>query len=271
MHTSADKEFSYKGDPNFFVSEYVAALKKAGIRVAVITNHNKFDRDDFKALAKAARKEEIFILPGLELSVKDGSNGIHVLVVFSNDWISNPENTNYVQSFLGVTFAGQANFENENGRSNHDLNDTIRELDEFNKDYFLICAHVEANNGLWGGLSGGRITEIGESEPFRQRCVAFQKVTTHDKRTQVKSWLSDWYPAEVEGCDCKSIADIGKGKQSPGGGPGPGPLAGQSTVTGPPSSICFWKIGTTLPAEPRTLPNRTDTNLVSLRDESACT
>src|SRR5215472_7668953 len=214
MHTSADKEFSYKGDPNFFVSEYVAALKKAGIRVAVITNHNKFDRDDFKALAKAARKEEIFILPGLELSVKDGSNGIHVLVVFSNDWISNPENTNYVQSFLGVTFAGQANFENENGRSNHDLNDTIRELDEFNKDYFLICAHVEANNGLWGGLSGGRITEIGESEPFRQRCVAFQKVTTHDKRTQVKSWLSDWYPAEVEGCDCKSIADIGKGKQT---------------------------------------------------------
>ena len=214
MHTLADKEFTYTGEPNFFVSEYVAALKKAGIRVAVITNHNKFDRDDFKALAKAARKEEIYVLPGLELSVKDGSNGIHVLVVFSDGWISNRENTNYVQSFLNVTFAGQVNFENENGRSNHDLNDTIRELDEFNKDYFLICAHVEANNGLWGGLSGGRITEIGKSEPFRQRCVAFQKITTHDKRSQVKSWLGDWYPAEVEGCDCKSIADIGKGKQT---------------------------------------------------------
>ena len=49
---------------------------------------------------------------------------------------------------------------------------------------------------------------------FRDRCVGFQKVTTHDKRTQVKSWLGDWYPAEVEGCDCKSIADIGKGKQT---------------------------------------------------------
>ena len=52
-------------------------MKKAAIRVAVITNHNKFDRDDFRALAKAARKEEIFVLPGLELSVKDGSNGIN--------------------------------------------------------------------------------------------------------------------------------------------------------------------------------------------------
>ena len=214
MHTLVDKEFSYSGDPNYFVSEYVAALNKAGIRVAVITNHNKFDRDDFKVLAKAAKKEELFLLPGLELSVKDGSNGIHVLVVFSDDWIVNKENTNYIQSFLNVTFAGLANFENENGRSNHDLNETIRELDKFSRDYFFVCAHVEANNGLWGGLSGGRITELGKTDLFRQRCAGFQKVTTHDQRTNVKSWLGDWYPAEVEGCDCKSIADIGKGKQT---------------------------------------------------------
>jgi chromosome segregation protein len=214
MHTAADKEFSFTGDPNYFVSEYVAALKNAKIRVGAITNHNKFDRDDFKALSKHAKKEEICLLPGLELSVKDGSNGIHVLVIFSNEWISNKENVNYIQSFLNVTFSGQANFEHENGRSNHDLTETIRELDKFNKDYFLICAHVEANNGLWGGLSGGRLAEIGKSELFRQRCCAFQKIQTNDKRTQVKQWLGDWYPAEVEGCDCKSINDIGKGKHT---------------------------------------------------------
>lgn len=91
MHTPADKEFSYTGDPNVFVSEYVAALKSADIRVAVITNHNNFDRDEFKRLARHARKQEVFLLPGLELSVKDGSNGIHTLVVFSDEWISNPK------------------------------------------------------------------------------------------------------------------------------------------------------------------------------------
>jgi chromosome segregation protein len=212
MHTVADKEFSYSGDPTYFVSEYIAALKKADIRVAVITNHNKFDREEFKVLAKVARKEEVFLLPGLELSVKDGSNGIHILVVFSDDWILNEENANYVQSFLNVTFAGQTNFEHENGRSNHDLNETIRELDKLGRDYFLICAHVEAKNGLWGGLSGGRIAELGKAELFRERCVGFQKVATHDRRMQVKQWLDDWYPAEVEGCDCKAIGDIGKGK-----------------------------------------------------------
>jgi chromosome segregation protein len=212
MHTLADKEFSHSGDPNYFVSDYVAALKKADIHLGIITNHNKFDRDDFKALAKNARKLDICLLPGLELSVKDGSNGIHLLIVFSDSWISNTENENYIESFLNVTFAGQANFEHENGRSNHDLNETIRELDKFNRDYFLICAHVEANNGLWGALGGGRITELGKNELFSQRCVGFQKVMTHDKRLQVKNWLGDWYPAELEGCDCKSIADIGKGK-----------------------------------------------------------
>src|SRR5258707_7317685 len=94
MHTIADKEFSYSGDPNYFVSDYVAALKKADIHLGVITNHNKFDWDDFKALAKTARKEDICLLPGLELSVKDGLNGIHLLVVFSDSWISSKENEN---------------------------------------------------------------------------------------------------------------------------------------------------------------------------------
>ena len=212
MHSLADKEFSYSGNAASFSADYVAALKAAGVSVAIITNHNKFDRDEFKTLAKAAKKEDIFLLPGLELSVKDGSNGIHVLVVFSNDWISNRENADHVNTFLNVTFAGQANFETENGRSNHDLNETIRELDRFGRDYFLICAHVEADNGLWGGLSGGRIKELGRSELFRKRCLGFQKVTTHNQRLKVKNWLQDGYPAELEGCDCKSIEGIGKGK-----------------------------------------------------------
>jgi chromosome segregation protein len=214
MHTMADKEFSYSGDPKFFVSDYVAALKAADIRVAFITNHNKFERDEFKELAKYALKQGIFLLPGLELSVKDGSNGIHMLVIFSDEWISNKENENFVQSFLNLTFSRQVNFENENGRSNHDLTDTVRELDKFGRDYFLICAHVEAKTGLWGGLSGGRIVEVGKSDLFRQRCLGFQKVTTHDLRTKVKKWLGDWYPAEVEGSNCKVIEEIGKCKHT---------------------------------------------------------
>ncbi|MDD3024563.1 MAG: hypothetical protein PHE26_11760, partial [Syntrophomonadaceae bacterium] len=63
---------------------------------------------------------------------------------------------------------------------------------------------------------GGRITDLGDNEGFVQRTLAFEKVRTHDTakgvcRIKVKSWLGDWYPAEVEGSDCKSINEIGRG------------------------------------------------------------
>lgn len=151
LHTRADREFSYTGEDSYYISSYVDALQNAKIRVGIITNHNTFDLSEFRLLRRTARKKGIFLLPGVELSVKDGSNGIHTLVTFGSEWIDSQENTNYIQSFLSVTFSGQSNFENENARSNHDLIETLRELDKFNRDYFLMFAHVEAQNGLWGG------------------------------------------------------------------------------------------------------------------------
>ncbi len=61
LHTRRDREFKDDGSENDFVARYVDALKQAEIRVGVITNHNKFDRDEFKALRKAAKKENIFL------------------------------------------------------------------------------------------------------------------------------------------------------------------------------------------------------------------
>ncbi|CAM5206663.1 hypothetical protein OURE66S_01090 [Oligella ureolytica] len=55
LHTRADREFKYVGEDNSFVSDYVTALEKANIRLGVITNHNKFDFNEFKALRKAAK------------------------------------------------------------------------------------------------------------------------------------------------------------------------------------------------------------------------
>ncbi|GKS64257.1 hypothetical protein YTPLAS72_15610 [Nitrospira sp.] len=212
LHTSRDKEFKYMGEESYFVASYIEGLKRANIKVGVIANHNKFDLAEFKVLQKQARKEEILLLPGMELSVKDGSNGVHVVVVFSDEWIRNQENTNYIQSFINVTFATQSNFENENSRSNHDLLDTIRELNKFERDYFFVFAHVEEKNGLWGGLAGGRIQDLGKDELFRSHTLGFQKVRTRTKQEQVHEWLRDWYPAEVEGSDCKTIDQIGQGR-----------------------------------------------------------
>ena len=61
LHTRRDREFKDNGTEQDFVARYVAALKQADIRVGVITNHNKFDRDEFKAIRKAAKKRKISI------------------------------------------------------------------------------------------------------------------------------------------------------------------------------------------------------------------
>jgi chromosome segregation protein len=211
LHTRRDKEFKDTGSQQDFVARYIAALKQAGIGVGAITNHNKFDQDEFKTLRKAAQKEDIYLMPGVELSVKDGRNGIHTLVVFREDWVDNRENQDHINSFLGVTFAGQTGYENCNSRSNHDLIETLRELDKFGRDYLLIFAHVEDNSGLWDALDGGRLTELGRNELFCSRTVAFQKVRTRDKREKVKGWLG-WYPLEVEGSDPKALDEVGRGE-----------------------------------------------------------
>ena len=55
LHTKADNEFLKKGfDENNFFRLYVEKLKEQDINVGVITNHNKFDKNEFVALRKKA-------------------------------------------------------------------------------------------------------------------------------------------------------------------------------------------------------------------------
>jgi len=220
LHTRADREFKYVGDDNFYNSNYVDALERAGIRLGVITNHNKFDFPEFKALRKTAQKKGIGLLPGVELSVNDGANGIHTLVVFSDDWLA--DGYDHINPFLSVAFEGKvpAQYEQENGRSSLSLLETIKKLESYHRDFFLVFAHVEAPSGLWSELDGGRLSELGKNEFFRRRTFGFQKVRTYNKlqeknkpcRAKVQQHLNDWYPAELEGCDAKCIDNIGQGK-----------------------------------------------------------
>jgi len=219
LHTKADKSFSFNGEDNSFVNDYVASLKAQGVDGGVITNHNKFDISEFKALRKQARKKEIFLLPGVELSVNDGSNGVHTLIVFSDQWLENGDN--YISPFITAMFPGksEAEYQNEHCRSDKNILQVVDELEKSGRDYFLVFAHVEQRNGLWREMSGGKLGDFKDNryDTVRRRTLGFQKVRTHDKRdtvcrSKVLSWLGDWYPAEVEGSDCKAIAGIGAGK-----------------------------------------------------------
>lgn len=211
LHTRKDKEFKYKGQENDFIKDYVAALEQAEIRVGVITNHNKFDLDEYKALRKKAKKSGILILPGVELSVKEGSNGIHTLIVFDPDtWFTDGEN--HVESFLTTMFAGIANRENENTRCRYDLRRVLEHLEGYGRDYFVTFAHVDQNSGLFQECDGGMITTLSQDVNFKKRVLALQKLRTRDHGENLKQWIGYCLP-NVEGSDPKSITDIGKGEK----------------------------------------------------------
>ena len=215
LHTKADdSEFKYTGNPNEFVGKYIAQLKAQDIRLGVITNHNKFDLFEFKALRKAANKEDLYLLPGIEFSCKDGAKGIHLLIVFNYSWIDNSENHNYITDFITTAFAGISNFDPpQYPNSKFGLKETVEHLDAYKKDYFIIMAHIDDNNGIFKELHGRNLKEFLTSDPFKRKVLGLQKSRSYDNRETLTEILGKNVPAFVEGSDDahKGIEGIGNG------------------------------------------------------------
>lgn len=214
LHTKADKEWdkTEREDP-LFVQKYIEQLKVTNTSIGIITNHNKFDLDEYKNLRKKAKKESIYLLPGVELSVSDGANGIHCLITFEYEsWVQNGDN--FIEQFLSSAFEGIANRENENTRCNYSLSDLFKKIEEHRKsgrDSFITMAHVEQKSGFCQEFEGGRISQIVKDELFTRNVLAFQKMRTFDLQRKLISWFGSEkdMPTLVEGSDCKRLSEIG--------------------------------------------------------------
>ncbi len=214
LHTIKDKEFSKAEikNENDFVKMFVQRLKEENIGIGVITNHNKFDKDEYKAIKRKAKKENIMIFAGTELSVSDGSNGIHCLIVFDEStWLR--DGTDYIDQFLTAAFEGVQNRENKNTRCRYNLDALFEKLDEHRiqgRDSFVVLAHVEQKSGFFHELDGGRISQIAESELFKKTVIALQKIRSYGNLDKYTEWFGCPLPAFVEGSDCKSLSEVGK-------------------------------------------------------------
>lgn len=209
LHTKSDKEFKYEDEENKFLENYINKLKEKEINVGIVTNHNKFNCDEFKNLKKKALKDEIFLIPGVELSVKEGSNGVHVLIAFSEEWISNGNDK--INTFLDTAFMNVTeNRENENTRCDYDLFHLIEALNRTQKDYFIIFAHVDQKSGLFSECNGGMITTLFNKNILREKTYGLQKSHNNDNYQNFINWTNMKLP-RIEGSDPKCIDDIGKG------------------------------------------------------------
>lgn len=211
LHTNKDKEFQYSGAPMEYYDQYIAHLVAEKIQIGVITNHNKFDKEEFKELRKKAKKENIWLLPGVELSVNDGSKGIHCLVVFDeSSWLGHE---NYIAQFLTSAFEGIHNPENENQRCNYNLEQLLKKLEEHQnsgRDSFVVLAHAEADCGFFKELEGGRILQLAQQELFKQFILGVQKIRTYSRIDTYRQWFASELPAFIEGSDCKTMDAVGR-------------------------------------------------------------
>ena len=164
LHTRADKEFKCAiSDDTDFAEKYVNELKEKGIKIGAITNHNKFEHDEFQLLNTIAMKEDIFLLPGIELSVNDGKRGMHTLIIFApEDTEKDSNDTSKIETFLTFAFGSDPRFDDAGNpaRCNLNLDATIKKLDELKCHYFIILAHASTNSGFFKELGGGRIKDI---------------------------------------------------------------------------------------------------------------
>lgn len=214
LHTIKDLGQSRKfriefaGRENDFAKEWIGKLKNERIRIGVVTNHNGFDREEYKCLRKLGAKEGILILPGVELGVKEGGGGTHTLIVFSPDgWVVNEQNDDRIKRFIDGQFVG---IPNEGSRTKDDLCSCLEAMDSFGHDYFVVFAHVQSDNGLCEELVGSNLTHVIErcGKRWKERVLGLQKVKRPD--VLATRWpASMQLPACVEGSDPRVMAEVG--------------------------------------------------------------
>ncbi len=208
------REFS--GRENEFPKAWIAKLKSEGVRIAVVTNHNYFDREEYKVLRRLGNKEGILVLPGVELGVKEGGGGIHMLIVFDpKDWVFNEQNDDGIKRFIDSQFTGVPD---EGSRSKDDLCGCFEALDGYGKgashDYFVVFAHVDGDNGLCKELDGGHLEHVIKScgKRWRERVLGLQKLKS--PAVLQRRWPQDVpMPALVEGSDPNSLSEVGSGSR----------------------------------------------------------
>ena len=208
LHTNADKEFIYNEDPNDYVQKYIEKLKSTNTSIGIVTNHNKFDKDEFVKLKKAAKKEDIWLIGGIEFSLKEG---IHLLIAFEDEWYKGQENS--ITDFISSAFYGIKNPDiPPYPNSNFNIKETVEALDKIGLDYFLVIAHPDGENGLFKVLKGRTLEAFIQDESFKN-VIALQKSGNKDNYVRLCE-LAKREITCVEGSDNahEGIEGIGSGR-----------------------------------------------------------
>jgi len=189
---------------------YVEQLAAQGISVAAITDYNGVDIEWFEVTAAMATNRGITLLPGAEMTFKEGKYGLHILAIFPGD-----TDLKAVNTFLRSLDKDPSSPLLDNQGSHRDIDLKIRLTDAL-KDLrsrfncLLILPHPDQANGLCKSLTAEVAAKLlMEIEPDAiEYCPEKEK-----KRLQATGVLSASFWDQlslVEFSNPKRIEEIGK-------------------------------------------------------------
>lgn len=224
LHLHSPGAFSFKlpvgmnpvRDKKEIIKQYVDQLRNQSIGIGAVTDYQGIHEEWFPELQAAARKQEIVLFPGAELSFKGPKHGLHVLAVFPLDM--DPAAINRLILHLDRSPA-QPLWEQNGKHRDIDPEKSIKEsLQKLKAESgaVLVFPHPNDQNGIFKSYRAQDAAElIAEvcpdaieqfSDADRQRLLTTAKITPEILRKI----------ASVEFSDPKCIEEIGA-KTRPGG------------------------------------------------------
>lgn len=194
-------------------NQFLNGLEEQKINIGVITNHNQFFIDEFKELREKALNRNIFLLPGIQLNVKGGKNGIHTLIVFNyKKWIDYEKNDNHIEEFIRAIFGTKTIKPGET--TNENLIRTIERLNGFHADYFIILAHVDRDNGFFKETKrANRETDFYGNPLFENSVIGFHKLEIEESKKEIiEIYGEEKLPAILDGAGPTSVSKPGPGQ-----------------------------------------------------------
>lgn len=140
---------------NVTADVFASKLVGAGVKIVGITNHNKFDREQFEKLSKKVG-DNIQVWPGIELDIKSSNNkdNYHLIV------ISSPEKTGDFAKDVDALIGGQSP---DDFRG--DIDDIIKRFEKYDS-IFLPHFHKDPS------ISEVEFDMIGEKLKNKKRLIA---------------------------------------------------------------------------------------------------
>jgi ABC-type dipeptide/oligopeptide/nickel transport system ATPase component len=202
---------SLKNDINKLTDDYVEKLIEQKIEICAITDYQQIRKDWFIPFQKAAAGKNIYVFPGVELSISSGV-GIHILVIFEYD--ENIDIVNrYIQSLhknLAEDLIKQDGSHIDIQLQNNTIVDVIKDIRN-NFNAMIIFAHPEEKNGVIKEFQPKEAAEL------LKYADAIEFINDKSKERLISTGILNKKTVEklaiIENSDPKSLDEIGTKKR----------------------------------------------------------